>query len=299
MENSGTMEFACETIPTAQQLLQLDNLGDDHFRARHNLDNLMRATFGGQALGQALAAAQMTAPDWPANSLSGHFLSAGRIDLPIDFSVERTRDGRRFASRRVLASQAGKPIFDLLCSFHALEPGVNHQFTHQLTENFDAPAPESLPSLQAFAMANADRLPKHTAAIFARPFPVELRLLDYGQFFAPSTEASRDFWFRIPSATAIERPMDHQALLAMMSDYWLPGAITIPHAAKGAGAVTSLNHTLWFHQPVHTDQWLLYRTDSHWAGHTRGLARGLIFNRDGALIASVMQEALVQTQAGR
>lgn len=299
MEDTGVMESAPLTIPTAQQLLQLDNLGEDRFRARHNLDNLMQATFGGQALGQALAAAQMTAPDWPANSLSGHFLSAGRMDLPIDFLVERTRDGRRFASRRVLASQAGKPIFDLLCSFHALEPGVDHPFTHQFTESFDAPLPEDLPSLQAFAMANADRLPKRMAAIFARPFPVELRLLDYGQLFAPSTEPSRDFWFRMPSATTIENAMQHQALLAMMSDYWLPGAITIPHATKGAGAVTSLNHTLWFHQPVRTDQWLLYRTDSHWAGHARGLARGLIFNRDGALLASVMQEALVLTQPGR
>lgn len=277
-------------IPTAQQLLQLDSVGEDRFRARHNLDNLMQSTFGGQALGQALAAAQMTAPDWPANSLSGHFLRAGKIDLPIEFAVERTRDGTRFASRRVLAYQADHPIFDLLCSFHAPEPGFNHDFT----DGFDAPSPESLLSLQAFAAANADRLPKYAAAIFARPFPIEIRLLDYEQLFTPSTKPSRNFWFRIPSAAGIEQAKDHQALLAIMSDYWLPGAITIPHTAKGAGAVTSLNHTLWFHEPVRTDQWLLYKTDSHWAGNTRGLARGLIFNRGGMLIASVMQEALVQ-----
>ncbi len=284
MLTSATMTF-----PTAQQLLQLDVVDKDCFRATHNLDNLMQANFGGQALGQALSAAQKTAPDWPANSLSGHFLRAGKIDIPVDFVVERTRDGRRFASRRVFASQAGRPIFDLLCSFHAPESGVAHEFTEAL----DAPAPESLPSLQAFALANAERLPSFQAEMFIQPFPVELRLLDYKSFFDPPAKPYRDFWFRMSSATTIESAQDHQALLAMMSDYWLPGAIAIPHTSSGVKAVTSLNHSLWFHQPVRADHWLLYRTDSHWAAHGRGLARGLIFTREGKLVASVMQEALV------
>ena len=278
-------------MPTARELLGFDLIGADRFRARRNLDNFAGATFGGQALGQALAAAQLTAPAWPANSLSGYFLWAGTIDRPIDYAVERVNDSRRFAARRVVASQNGRAIFDLLCSFHDPEPGVQHQFV----ELGDLTPPEDLANLQAFGAANIHRLPAAIAARLVRPYPFELRLLEPERYFDRPGQPARDFWLRMPSAAEVESPQDHLALLALMSDYWFPGAIGTPHSADAVPrSLVSLNHSLWFHGPVRADEWLLYRTESHWADHGRGLARGLIFSRDGRLVASAAQEGLMR-----
>ncbi|MFT4046967.1 MAG: thioesterase family protein [Solimonas sp.] len=277
--------------PGARELLLLDALGNDRFRARHNLDNYAGAIFGGQALGQALAAAQRTAPDWPAHALSGYFLRAGAIGRPIDFAVERVRDGRRFAARRVVASQDGKAIFDLHCSFHA---GSSPSLQHRFADAGRPPPPETLRNVQEFAADHAHRLPPGRAEMFARPFPVELRLLDSEQYFTRPGAHARDFWCRVPSATGIERAQDHQALLALLSDYWFPGIIGMPHAGHPKlRATLSLNESMWFHRAVRVDEWLLYRTETLWADEGRGLARGLIFERDGQLVASVMQEAFL------
>ncbi|HEX7743145.1 MAG TPA: hypothetical protein VF442_12065, partial [Sphingobium sp.] len=109
------------------------------------------------------------------------------------------------------------------------------------------------------------------------------------------TETDRDLWIRVPSGVDVEGDRSHQALLAIMSDYWLPGAIIAHHGRDRRGySMTSLNHSLWFHGPVQADEWLLYQTRSHWSGNGRGLAHGLIFDREGRLVATTMQEALLK-----
>lgn len=176
-------------------------------------------------------------------------------------------------------------MFDLIRSFHDPEDGA----VHELVEPIAAPDPETLPSLRALALAEGHRLPAAAAVIFRVPFPIEIRRLD------PSAELLRDFWFRIPSAAAIEAVADHEALVALMSDYWLPGAITAPHhGCRTLRSVSSLNHMMWLHAPARADDWLLYRTDSHWTGHGLGLSRGTIHDRAGRLVATAMQEALVR-----
>jgi len=282
--------MTASAMPGAQELLQLEALGNDRFRALHNLDNYVGSIFGGQALGQSLAAAQRTVGDWPAHVLNGYFLRAGAIDRPVEFAVERVHDGRNFASRRVIASQDGKTIFTLQCSFHAGGAGLQHQFA----EFGEPPEPETLANVQTFAALYADRLPPGRAEMFSRPFPVELCLIEPEQHFSRPGPRARDFWCRVPSAAGIESPHDHQALLAILSDYWFPGIIGMPHMGRSALRGTlSLNESLWFHRPARVDEWLFYRTETHWAEHGRGLARGLIFNRDRQLVATVMQEAFL------
>jgi acyl-CoA thioesterase-2 len=56
----------------------------------------------------------------------------------------------------------------------------------------------------------------------------------------------------------------------------------------------SLDHALWFHRPFRADEWLLYTQDSPSASGARGFSRGLIFTRDGSLVASVAQEGLIR-----
>ncbi len=284
---------------SARELIALDRIDDLRFRARHNQTNHMGALFGGQALAQALAAAQQTAPvrgSWSAHNCIGQFLRGGALDVPVDYAVEIMRDGRRFASRRVVASQAGKPIFDMLASFHDPETGV----AHQVGDVEAMPAPENLQSLAAFARAHAEKLPAAAAHYYDLPFPVELRLVNPERVFSGAAATnSRDYWFRMASASAIGEANAQQCLLAFMSDYWLAGAVGAPHrgdAARSKLFIGSLNHSLWFHAPARVDEWLLYRTESPWAGDGRGLARGLIYDRAGKLVASSAQEICMRTE---
>jgi acyl-CoA thioesterase II len=286
------MNGATRTI--ARALLDLEQITERRFRSTYSQDNYQSAIFGGQALAQALAAAQRTVATWLPHTCTGYFLKPGAIGEPVDYEVEVVRDGRRFAARRVLASQAGKAIFDLLCSFHDAEPG----FAHQQGDAADVPLPENLPPLLNFVRVHADRLPaqileRHEQ--FHASFPVELRLAEAERvFFGERDNLPRAYWLRMKSAEGIEDPSAHRCLLAFMSDYWLAGAAGAPHRSPASAtndlSVASLNHSLWFHGPVRADEWLLFRTDSPWAGEGRGMARGLIYDRRGGMVASVVQE---------
>ncbi len=282
------------TRTTARALLDLEQTADRRFRSTYNQGNYQDAIFGGQALAQALAAAQRTVATWLPHTCTGYFLRRGVVAEPIDYEVEVVRDGRRFAARRVLASQAGKPIFDLLCSFHDAEPG----FAHQQGDASEVPLPENLTPVLEFVRAHVDRLPQPVVERheqFHASFPVELRLADPERvFFGEPNNLPRTYWFRMTSAEGITDPSEHRCLLAFMSDYWLAGAAGAPHRSPASASndlsVASLNHSLWFHGPVRADEWLLYRTDSPWAGEGRGMARGLIYDRRGRMVASVAQE---------
>lgn len=277
-------------LPIAQALLNLERIDERRFRSTFNQDNYLGMIFGGQPLGQALAAAQRTVAGWPAHSLSGYFVSAGDVHQPVDYDVEVMRDGRRFAFRRVVASQGGKPTFDMLCSFHAPEVGMEHQFG----EPIEVPEPESLPNLRDFVEANVERLSHFLVESHRRGWPIELRLMEpEAVFFTKPQVAERDFWFRMPSAEGIDDPRDHHSLLAFMSDYWFAGTATSVHTSPAGSdrlSVASLNHGLWIHGPVRVDDWLLFRTESPWGGAGRGVARGLIYDRNGQQIATAVQE---------
>jgi len=279
----------------AKALLQLEQVDERRFRSTYNQDNFLGMIFGGQPLAQALAAAQRTVPDWPAHSCTGYFLRTGVIADPVDYDVELLRDGRRFAFRRVLATQKGQPIFDMLCSFQAPEPGLEHQFSEPI-DRF--PDPDSLPNVQQFVEANADRLPSTVLGLHRREFPIELRLIDpESVFFTKPDTAQRDFWFRLRSAEGVDDPRDHAALLAFMSDYWFAGTAASVHVIQTSinrMSFASLNHSLWIHAPARVDEWLLFRTESPLAGGGRGLARGMIYDRNGQQVATAVQEAAMR-----
>ncbi len=278
------------TFPTAAELLEFDVIGTDHFRARHNLDNLAGMTFGGQALGQSLAVATRTVENWHCHSLSGYFIRGGIIDEPIDYAVERVSDSRSFACRRVRASQRGKTIFELLCSFHCGEQSL----THQYIDIGEPPSANTLDTLQQFANRHRSELATPVFNMLSRDYVFEIAPTRVDHFFAPVDEPSFDYWIRTPSAATLSDVRDHHAVLALMSDYWFPGTIGITHPREQVNALMSLNHTLRLHAPVKTDQWLLYRTRSDWADLGRGIAEGSIFDQSGRLVATVSQEALLR-----
>jgi acyl-CoA thioesterase-2 len=275
------------------ELLALERIEENLFRGQSQ-DLGWGAVFGGQVLGQALSAAVQTVPpERHVHSLHAYFLRSGDVKKPIVYDVDRIRDGGSFTTRRVVAIQNGKAIFNLAASFQIDEPGFEHQ-----DEMPAAPPPESLPTEQERSRAFADKLPKplRERALAERPF--EMRPVEPED--DPSHPAvkppHRMVWLKTV-ARLPDDPALHRYLLAYASDHSLITTALLPHGVTWLTPgmqVASLDHVMWFHQPFRVDEWLLYAIDSPAAHGARGLARGRIFTQDRRLVATTTQEGLIR-----
>jgi acyl-CoA thioesterase-2 len=248
--------------------------------------------FGGQVLAQALLAASQTVEDRMVHSLHAYFLRAGDPDAPIVYSVDRSRDGRSFTARRVVAIQHGRQIFTLAASFQVPQPGVEHQF-----EMPDVPPPEDLEDEVALRKTDLDKAPPKLRRWFDRFGPFEFRPVVFQDPFDPQPLPPRqEIWFRLQGEVGDDQCL-HRTLLAYVSDFHLIGTATLPHGIsyqKGNLVMASLDHAMWFHRDVRVDDWLLYACDSPNTGGSRGLARGSIYDRSGRLVASTAQEGMIR-----
>lgn len=273
-------------------LLDLETLDDNLFRSLTQEEGWKRV-YGGQVLGQALVAAQRTVePGRAVHSLHAYFILPGDPAAPILYQTERSRDGRSFATRRVVAIQHGRPIFNLSASFHVAEEGFAHQDAMPAV-----PGPEGLADDETILAAAADQLPPTSRAFWLRPRAVEMRPLDGRSPFdsAPAPPA-RAVWFRVRGPVG-DDDARHRAMLAYISDNMLVGTAALPHGQRWFDPkfqVASLDHAMWFHAPVRVDQWHLYHLASPWAGGARGLAMGRVYSQAGVLVASVAQEGLLR-----
>ncbi len=277
-------------------LLDLEEIEHNHYRAVSPSEGWQRV-YGGQVIGQALVAASRTVPeDRPAHSLHGYFLRPGDTRVPILYKVDRIRDGRSFTTRRVVAIQHGRPIFNMSISFQVVEDGFSHQFDMP-----EAPAPESLADERELRAAWAERLPPEMAASFNRDRPIDMRPVDPVDVIHPEPRAPRQMcWMKARDALP-DDPRLHQCVLAYLSDWSLLDTATLPHAVsflQDDMQMASLDHAMWFHRPFRADQWLLYVQDSPSASGARGLNRGLIYDQQGVLVASAAQEGLMRRHGG-
>lgn len=250
-------------------------------------------SFGGQVVGQALMSAIRTVGDErPVHSLHAYFMRPGDATQPVLYQVERDRDGRSFATRRVIAVQAGKPILNLAASFHQAEPGLHHQ-----SQMPDVPMPEDLKNEEELGAERAGDLPPLFLEWLNTPRPVEMRPIELRPpFQRGAREASQSMWMRVRGNLGDE-PAMHRAALAYTSDFGLLGTCVLPFGKAFSDTdmqFASLDHAVWFHDDFRMDEWLLYTMDSTWAGGARGFNRGQIFTRDGRLVASTAQEGLVR-----
>jgi len=255
--------------------------------------------FGGQVIAQALVAACRTVlPDAKTgiarrpHSLHAYFLLAGDPKAPIIYQVERIRDGRSFATRRVVALQKGAAIFSLSASFQVEEEGYDHQFEMPVV-----PGPDSLPDQAAMRQMTLPRMPVGVRNYLQRDRPIELRPVEMERYasLAPGKPAL-NIWFRA-AAPLPDDPEVHLAVLAYASDMMLLDASLIPHGQSVFDETiqaASLDHAMWLHRPFRVDEWLLYAQDSPSASGARGFTRGLIYASDGGLVASVAQEGLIR-----
>ncbi|MCA3594983.1 MAG: acyl-CoA thioesterase II [Methylobacterium sp.] len=278
-------------VETLLSILDLERLEVNLFRGRSPLVGWKRV-YGGQVVAQALVAANRTVEGRRPHSLHCYFLLGGDPSIPIIYEVERIRDGRSFTTRRVVAIQKGEAIFAMSASYHADEPGLHHQATMP-----KVPGPDDLPSEADLKKLYLDSLPPGRAAYWRRERPIEVRPVDPSGFFDRRKQASEHhLWFRATGRLP-DDPATHAAVLAYASDMSLLDSATVAHGKSVSDPdimPASLDHALWFHEDFRADDWLLYAQESPWAGHARGLGRGLIYTKDGRLIASAIQEGLVR-----
>ncbi len=272
-------------------VLDLEPLEVNLFRGRSPQNGWPRV-FGGQVIGQALVAATRTVEAISVHSMHAYFVLAGDPKVPIVYEVERTRDGKSFTTRSVKAIQHGRPIFIMIASFHNNEDGLDNQATMP-----DVPGPESLPSDDVILRDILPTLPEQVQRYYKRERPIELRPIDYGHYLGRKSEDGRfNVWIKATGALP-DDPAIHQCVLAYASDMTLLDSALVPLGRTlfdkdFMGA--SLDHALWIHRPFRADEWLLYCQDSPNLHGSRGLSRGLIFRRDGTLVATVAQEGLVR-----
>lgn len=293
-----------ELVGALVRLLTVTRNGEDDYTGRPQTGGVGRV-FGGQVIAQALMAAQDSVPDdKAAHSLHAYFLRGGKEGPPIHYAVARDFDGRSFANRRVVASQAGEdgtstPILNLTASFQQAEVGLEH---HDYTMPDVAP-PEGLKSdmeLRREMIAKQPNMPDAAKAMMLRPRPIEMRTIDRLHWMNSEKQPPKAHsWFRAAAPLpAIEtNAAIHRAVIAYASDFTLLGTSALPHGLswmRGELNGASLDHSIWFHQPARADEWLLYATDSPWSGSGRGFNRGRIFNRAGTLVASVAQEGVIR-----
>jgi acyl-CoA thioesterase-2 len=276
-------------------LLDLEPHGPDRWLA-HSPDNGWKRVFGGQVIAQSLVAAQRSVEGRTPHSLHAYFLLGGDPKEPIELSVERARDGRSFAVRRVVARQRGETMFVMSVSFQTEEPGdLNHALPPP-----DAPTPEETPDPLALAAALPEPQATGARAFFERISPIELRPLDERRYRpkAPGVlgDVRQNLWIRIKGPLP-DDPAIHRAALVYLSDMTPIDTVLVAHGytiARGQFQTASLDHAVWLHRPFRADDWLLYVQDTPSAQAARGLTRGLIYTRDGVLAASTAQEGLVR-----
>jgi acyl-CoA thioesterase-2 len=273
-------------------LLKLETIEKGIYRGQSQ-DLGFRALFGGQVMGQALSAAQETVgADRLVHSLHSYFLRAGDAKKPVVYEVEDIRNGASFSTRRIKAIQNGKAIFYMTASFQCPEEGFDHQDVMPTVPN-----PDNLPSYNDFILKHQDAFPRAVREKYLAEKPIEIRPVQQYNWLQPEkTDSNYQIWLKTNGSLPDDLRI-HSCMLAYASDFhFLPTAL-LPHGTSHLlpnFQIATIDHAMWFHRPFRFDEWLLYCIDSPTASNGRGLVRGQIFNRQGELVASTMQEGVIR-----
>jgi acyl-CoA thioesterase-2 len=275
-------------------LLDLERLDDDLFRGAQP-DSRRARVYGGQVAAQAMIAGARTVdPEYMVHSLHSYFLLPGDYQVPIIYDVERIRDGRAFATRRVVARQHGRPIYYQTLNFQRAEDGFSHQDAMPQVgtpeEGFDL-----VDLMRGRGDEEADALGKEWSAL-------DVRYLGNTRFGLPANPkhpAQARMWVRVNGVLG-DDPLEHLAVFTYASDVSLLGASLAAHDVDPTKTMmASLDHTLWFHRPFRADEWWLYDQWSPSASGGRGLSFGKVFRQDGTLVATAAQEGLIRPRRPR
>jgi acyl-CoA thioesterase II len=247
--------------------------------------------FGGQVVAQALMAAYRTVEGPICHSLQSYFIRPGDPSQPVLYQVERSRDGKSFMTRRVIAIQKGEQIFNMACSFQTPEDGYDHQTA--LPEGIARP--DTLPDDVDRIHQELKDLPESQKR-WVRKRPIEMRAVDANSLLSPVVKEPLQYvWLRARGDLGDDVSLN-QGVLAYASDFSLLGTSLRPHGASFFSPLqsASLDHIVWFHRPTNFSRWHVYVQDSPSASGARGFNRGAIYREDGVLVASTAQEGLMR-----
>jgi len=282
-----------QTLADLLSLLDLEKIERNIFRGQSH-DIGTPQVYGGQVLAQALSAANETVKSGIVHSLHAYFLRRGDIEAPIVYQVDHARNGRSFSNRRIVAIQHGKQIFNMTASFQIPEDGLEHQAAMP-----DVPGPDGLADIADVRPVELKHLPDKLRRFLETPRPFHMRPVRSDAAGSGSLEPLQYVWMKAVDSLP-DDPDLHQVLLAYISDFQLLGTATLPHGDRNFIRenlqMASLDHAMWFHQPCRVDEWLFFAYDSPRAAGARGLARGLIFDQSGVLVASTAQEGLIRVR---
>jgi acyl-CoA thioesterase-2 len=276
-----------ESLDFLVNLLDIETIEVNTYRGKHPKEERQR-TFGGQVAAQALMAAGRTVTAGRVHSLHSYFLRSGDPKVPILYEVDRIRDGKSFTTRRVVAIQHGRAIYNLQASFHTDEVSIEHQI-----EMPAVPGPDTIAPLYERVQSEFGDVDDW----FKRPHPIDQRFVGELPWSRNRhQEEHHRVWIKA-DGTLPEDPLLHACIVTYASDMSLVDAILAPHSIKWDDELfmgASLDHCMWFHRDLRADEWLLYDTESPIAHAGRGLARGFLFSQDGQLRVSMVQEGLTR-----
>ncbi|XP_021969619.1 acyl-CoA thioesterase 2 isoform X3 [Helianthus annuus] len=284
------------TRASAEHILSVDPLDVNTFRGITLIGAPKSGkVYGGQFMGQALAAASKTVHFHKIlHSFHAHFLLPGDVNIPIIYQVDRLSDVPNIATRRVNALQKERVVFFLIASFHREEEG----FDHQESTMPSVPDPETL--LPEHGLEEGVKLPRHHPRIgvptsTSVPWPTEIRPVDPKKYTRYTTRPpSISYWLRAKGRLPDDQAL-HRCVGAYFSDLLFIQISLNPHRKVGVfPSSISLDHSMWFHRDFRADEWLLYVIDSPTAYNARGFSRGQMFNRKGELVLSAMQVGVVR-----
>ncbi|KAL9019784.1 MAG: hypothetical protein Q9185_002928 [Variospora sp. 1 TL-2023] len=265
------------------------------------------------------------------HSMHCYFVLAGDSTIPIVYYVERVRDGKSFITRTVQARQKGKCIFTTTLSFvregSAGKATVDHGWT--MSEDTVAKLDAALKEQDAVTDTDAEALGVQGFGPFESiRLPIENNTSPDIQ-----TKKTRQWIKARGRISSTDEPQVHLAALAYMSDSYFIGTVARVHnlwrfsfsknrgekariykdpmarmeeeensdadqerPRASIGMMVSLDHTIYFHRPreIKADEWMLSENESPWSGDGRGLVFQRIWNRDGVLVATCVQEGLVR-----
>ncbi len=281
-----------QALENLLNLLNLERIEQGIFRGESEHIGLPQV-YGGQVIGQALSAARYTVTEErTVHSFHSYFLHPGDPEKPIIYDVENLRDGKSFSTRRVKAIQYGRPIFYLTASYHGQESGFEHQ-----NEMPMVPDPESLKSEKELWCRMADYMPEKLYSTLCADKAIEVRPVHVVDPLKPEKiEPKQYVWIRA-NGELPDNQLIHQYLLGYASDWGFITTSLHPHGITLISPglqIATIDHSIWFHRPFRMDDWLLFSIESPNAGNSRGLVRGEVFNRQGVLVATAVQEGLIR-----
>lgn len=268
LSEDGVVADGAQRRPTFAEALELQRIDDSTFIAPAAGGASLGALFGGTLAAQALRSAGLTVTDdRSVHSLHSYFLRPGNGHLPVTLRVDRVRDGRNYSNRQVTALQGDRPILVLTASFQRYHEGPDNQLS-------------TIPPVSM-----AEKLPVH--AMDERLLDMEAREAEDSDptFYLPTR-----LWVRVKE----QLPDDpaHACALTFITDL-NTGLGKVP-GAELVGLMSSLDHTVWFHRPIRANDWLLLDMTPESTSGGRGLYTGRVYDRDGALVATMAQECLFE-----